>query len=611
MSNGRCLFRVWAPKAKRVELELVAPERRLLSMAAEDDGYFCATVDRVSAGIRYLFRIDGETSLPDPASRHQPDGVHEPSEVVDFAFHWSDTGRCGRKLTDYILYELHVGTFTEDGTFDAAVAHLDELRDLGITAIELMPVAQFPGNRNWGYDGVYPFAVQSSYGGPLGLKRFVNACHARGLAVVLDVVYNHLGPEGNYLGQFGHYFSDEHRTPWGSAINFDGPGNREVRRFFVENALYWITECHIDALRLDAVHAIVNQTDSSFLRELAAAVRLRGRALNRQVYLIAESNLNHPRMIQPRDSGGYGLDAQCLDDLRYSIHTALTDDRFGDYEDFAGFPDVVQTYRDGFVYTGENPRHRVRRHDQLCLQLPATSFVVCSQNHDHVGNRMLGERLSELVDFERLKLAAGVVLLSPYIPLLFMGEEYGETRPFQFFVSYGDSDLADAARRGRRTEFARYRWVGEPPDPQQESTFRRCKLNHRLRLKGQHAVLRDFYRTLIVLRRSNPALAYLSRKHMEIRALATERIMTVRRWANEHQVVAVHHFGNEAAEATISIPAGRWHKCLDSAERRWMGSGSVIPKVIESSGQIAVTLAAHSFAVFECEGKTEAVFGGE
>jgi maltooligosyltrehalose trehalohydrolase len=334
-----------------------------------------------------------------------------------------------------------VGAYTKKGTFESIIPHLDELKKLGITAIELMPVAQFPGTRNWGYDGVYPYAVQNSYGGPEGFKRLVNACHGRGLALVLDVVYNHLGPEGNYLWDFGPYFTDRYKALWGFSINFDGPHSDDVRHYFIQNALYWVTEFHVDALRVDAVHAILDFSAEPFLEELASAVHDEAKRLNRRVYLIAESALNDTRVIRSREFGGYGLDAQWNDDFHHALHTVLTGERMGYYRDFGRLQDLAKALLEGFVYSGEYSPYRRRRHGNSSRDIPAHRFVVFSQNHDQVGNRMRGERLSELVCFERTKLAAGVMTLSPFIPLLFMGEEYGETAPFQYFVSHSDPDL--------------------------------------------------------------------------------------------------------------------------------------------------------------------------
>lgn len=491
-----CEFRVWAPFAKRVEVLISSPETRPIEMERQERGYYHASIAGVGPGARYRFRLDSRSERPDPASRFQPAGVHEASEVVDPSFAWRDDHWFGLPLRDYIIYELHVGTFTAEGSFDAVIPRLRDLKELGITAVELMPVAQFPGDRNWGYDGAYPFAVQNSYGGPAGLKRLIDAAHQAGLAVVLDVVYNHLGPEGNYLGEYGPYFTDRYRTPWGHALNFDGPGSDEVRHYFIENALYWQTQFHVDALRLDAVHAIVDNSSVTFLEELAKATRQQSDRLNRRFHLIAESDLNNPRMILPQALGGYGMDAQWNDDFHHCVHVLLTEESHGYYMDFGGIDLFSQVLREGFGYVNQYSPHRDRKHGRMPRWAEPTHFVVYSRNHDQVGNRAAGERLGQLIGFEKLKLAAGTVLLSPFIPLLFMGEEYGEEAPFQYFTSHSDPELAEAVRRGRRAEFAAFHAVGEVPDPQDPATFRRSKLNRELSQKGSHAILNRFERHL-------------------------------------------------------------------------------------------------------------------
>jgi maltooligosyltrehalose trehalohydrolase len=598
LPSGRTRFLIWAPRANHLEIRIVSPEERLVEMQRQERGYFLADIEGLAAGARYFYRIDRQNDFPDPASKFQPEGVHSPSEVVDPAFNWQDSAWFGRPLSEYIVYEFHVGTFSRERTFDGAIAHLDELVDLGITAVEIMPVAQFPGSRNWGYDGAHPFAVQDSYGGPTGMKRFVDACHQRELAVVLDVVYNHLGPEGNYLNNFGHYFNSRYRTPWGDALNFDGKDSDEVRRYFIENALYWIRDFHIDALRLDAVHAIFDFSARPLLRELTRVVHEQGELCNRRAYVIAESNLNDPRMIRPPALGGNGMDAQWVDDLHHALHTVLTGERSGYYADFHGFSDLVRSYRDGFVFTGQYSQYRGRRHGASSRDLPATSFVVCAQNHDQIGNRMLGERLSALVSFEHLKLTAGAVLLSPYIPMLFMGEEYGETAPFQFFISHADPGLVEAVRKGRREEFATFQWKEEPPDPQSEETFNRCRLNRDLKQQRKHGLLWDFHQTLIRLRRTTPCLANLDRECMSVAPLARAEIMVVGRWTSHDEALIAFHFGGNAVTISVPIPAGRWTRALDSADRGWDGPGSQLPETLQSSGEVSLTLGPHSFAVF-------------
>ncbi len=436
--NGQCNFQVWAPLVKNVEIHISTPTSSdlYISLEAKGTGYYEIMVEKISLGSLYWYRLDGKRELADPASHFQPQGVHGPSQVVDPDFAWDDTMWSGPPLQSYIIYEIHVGTFTREGTFGAVIPHLKSLVDLGVTAVELMPVAQFPGNRNWGYDGVFPFAVQDSYGGPLELKRLVKACHQHGLAVILDVVYNHLGPEGNYFAHFGPYFTERYRTPWGNAINFDGLDSDEVREFFIQNALYWITDFHFDALRLDAVHAIFDQTAVPFLQELGDAVHECGAKLNRRVHVIGESSLNDTRLVKPKAQGGYGLDAQWNDDFHHSLHTLLTSERAGYYQDFGELRDLAKTFKEGYVYSGQYSAYRRRRHGHSSRDIASYRFVVCAQNHDQVGNRLRGERLSQLVSFASLKLAAGVVLLSPFAPLLFMGEEYGDTAPFLYLNCY-------------------------------------------------------------------------------------------------------------------------------------------------------------------------------
>jgi maltooligosyltrehalose trehalohydrolase len=599
LGDGRCRFVVWAPLARKVEVHLMAPAERVVPMESGERGYHHAVVDGIEPGSLHMYRLDEGRERPDPASRFQPQGVHGPSQVVSPHFEWEDAGWTGLSLQEYTIYELHVGTFTPKGTFDAVIPQLDELTGLGITAIELMPVAQFPGARNWGYDGVYPFAVQNSYGGPEGLKRLVNACHKLGLAVVLDVVYNHLGPEGNCLAEFGPYFTDSYKTPWGAALNFDGPHSDEVRRFFIENALYWVTEFHIDALRLDAVHAIVDHSAVPFVEELAEVVHHRAERLNRRVHVIAESNLNDARLVRPRALGGYSLDAQWNEDFHHCLHTLLTGERTGYYQDFGEFGQLVKAFREGFVYSGQYSPYRRHRHGSSSRDVPAEKLVVFAQNHDQVGNRMLGERLSELLPSEGLKLAAGVVLLSPFIPLLFMGEEYGETAPFQYFVSHSDAALVQAVRRGRRREFEAFEWKDEPPDPQDEGTLLRSRLNRGLRAKGHHGALFEFHKELFRLRRTVAALANLSKEQMEV--LEHDQVLFLRRWSGKSEVFAVFNFGDAEATVTVSVPGGRWRKLLDSADERWQGKGTSVPEILHSEGEATLTLSPMALALFAKE----------
>jgi maltooligosyltrehalose trehalohydrolase len=627
--SGVTRFRVWAPRAEAVELVLVdeaGEPARSLPLAAEAgsgtdperDGYFSAAVDAAPAGTLYLYRLHREGDVverPDPASRHQPEGVHGPSRVVerrapDLA------GWKGLALEDHVLYELHVGTFTEEGTFDAVVPHLDGLAELGVTALELMPVAQFPGGRNWGYDGVFPYAVQHSYGGAEGLRRLVAEAHRRGLAVVLDAVYNHLGPEGNYLYDFGPYFTDRYATPWGDALNYDGRDSGPVRRFFVENAVCWIAEHGLDGLRLDAVHAIFDNSERPFLAELAAAVQAAGERAGRRVHLFAESADNTRRFLDPRRHGGCGMDAQWSDDFHHALHTVLTGEGDGYYADFGTLEQLAAAYRDGWVYQGAYSRFRRRRHGVPADGLDRRRFVVFAQNHDQSGNRMRGERLASLVDEASLRLAAGAVLLSPFVPLLFMGEEHGEDSPFQYFVSHGDPALVEAVRSGRANEFAAFGWTGEVPDPQAEETFLRSRLDRAAAGQPERRGLRALYAELLRLRREVPALRPGGRvgnngddaggfnegaggeePFLDVRLDAGAEAITLHRRRGTSEAFIVLAFAREGRTAELPLPAGQWRLAVDSSAPRWRGRDDDPPEpaVVRSGGGATFTLAPRSF----------------
>jgi maltooligosyltrehalose trehalohydrolase len=599
--DGRCRFRVWAPFARQVELLILAPRERIVPLQTEAKGYHSTLAEDVGPGTRYFYRLDGGKKLPDPASRHQPEDVHGPSEVVDPHFPWTDQRWCGVPLSSYIIYELHVGTFTEEGTFDALLPHLDYLRKLGVTAIELMPVAQFPGARNWGYDGAYPFAVQTSYGGPDGLKRLVDACHRKGLAVVLDVVYNHLGPEGNYLAQYGPYFTSRYQTPWGEGINFDGPGSDEVRHYFIENALHWMTSFHIDALRLDAVHAIRDFSAYPFLEELAATVRNHSERVNRRFHLIAESDQDDPKLIRSPELGGYGLDAVWCDGFHHSLHALLTGEKDGYYQDFGEIQHLVKALREGFVYSGQYSSYRQQRHGASSALIPAEKFVVCAQNHDQIGNRALSERLPLLTDYEGLKLAAAVVLLSPYLPLLFMGEEYGETAPFTYFISHLDPDLVEAIRKGRRDEFAAFDWREEVLNPDAVETFRKAKLDHGMRNRDQHRVLLELYTKLIQLRKAIPPLLAPGKDRLEAAGFEKQRVVSLRRWDHDEQAIWLARFPESPATVRLPMPKGAWTKQLDTGEERWRGPGSRIPQSLSSDGLFEFHFSGRQFLLFTSE----------
>lgn len=599
LSEDRCRFLVWAPFAKTVQVQIDASSQRTIPLTRQDRGYFCAEVEGISRDALYFYLLDEKKKRPDPASRYQPRGVHGPSQVKALrSFDWGDAAWAGLSLEQMIFYEIHVGTFTPEGTFDAIIPRLHELKDLGITAIELMPVAQFPGARNWGYDGVYPFAVQDSYGGPEGLKRIVNACHSAGLGVALDVVYNHLGPEGNYLADFGPYFTDRYRTVWGEAINFDGPGSDEVRRFFIENALYWISEFHIDALRLDAIHAIVDASALPFLEELSSAVHEEAARLGRKILVIAESDRNDARVIRPPESGGMGLDAQWNDDFHHAVHAALTGERNGYYADFGGIAQLGKAFTEGFVYSGQYSVYRQRRHGNSAKDVPAQRFLVFAQNHDQVGNRMLGERLHQLVSLEAVKLAAGLVIFSPFLPLLFMGEEYAEPAPFQYFINHSDPDLIENVRKGRREEFAAFNWQGELPDPQDEATYLRSKLHWEKRNEGRSKALLEFYKEILRLRRSLPALANLSKRDITATVFEREHALFIQRWCGEDRIFAAFNLGDSPALLSYPAPPGSWKKVIESCDERWAGAGSSAPDHLGSSSPVSFTAQPKSFSLY-------------
>lgn len=600
LENGKYEFNLWAFFSHKVALKIISPEEIIIPMEKDKEGYWRTTIEGVTPSTIYYFRLNDEKDRPDPASQHQPQGVHGASQVVDHsAFVWSDGNWQGIPLSEMIMYELHVGTFTPDGTFHAIVPKLDELRDTGINTLELMPVSQFPGERNWGYDGVYPYAVQNSYGGPEGLKYLVNECHRRGIAVILDVVYNHLGPEGNYLRDFGPYFTDKYKTPWGDAINFDSAYSREVRNFFIDNAIYWFHHYHVDALRIDAVHAIFDKGGKHFLSELSERVEAFSQKTGGKYYLIAESDLNDSRVVISRESGGYGIDGVWCDDFHHSLHTLLTGENLGYYLDFGKIGHLMKSLKEGFVYSGEYSQFRKKKHGNSSKDIPAKQMVVFSQNHDQIGNRMLGERLNALVSFEALKLAAGAVILSPYIPLLFMGEEYGEDAPFLYFTSHSDPNLIEAVRQGRKREFSGFKWQGEPQDPQGTEAFLKSKINWNKRSGGNHKILLAFYKHLIAVRKTTSALSSLDKKSLVVNGLEREKTVFVRRWNNSSHIFIIFNFNRSDVKIIPSIPEGRWDKVLDSSENIWNGSGSLLASALIPGNEI--TVRGHSFVMYKMQ----------
>jgi maltooligosyltrehalose trehalohydrolase len=564
-------FLVWAPATREVEIHIVTPQDRRIRMHPAANGYFYAVDFESKPGTRYFYCLDGKKERPDPASRSQPEGVHGPSEIVT----WRRSSASGPwrapKLRDYILYEIHPGTFTPEGTLEAIIPELDRLSDLGITALEIMPVAEFPGGRNWGYDGVFPFAVEQEYGGLRAFRRLIHACHEREIAVILDVVYNHLGPEGNYLADFGPYFTDQYRTPWGQAVNFDGPESDQVRRYFIENALFWVRNCEIDGLRLDAAHAIIDRSSTPFLEELAAALHRYALQSGREINVFAESDLNDARLIRPARDGGYGLDAQWADDFHHSLHTLLTGERHGYYADFGTLNDFATALQNGWTYDGRYSSVRRRRFGSSPAGLSVEQFVVCAQNHDQVGNRVNGERLSSLVNWERAKLAASAVLLSPFTPLLFMGEEYAEPAPFLYFVSHSDPELQRAVREGRRAEFKDFAETGEIADPQSPDTFLSSKLRTSLAHQEPHKTMHAFYSELIRVRKTLAPMRPRAAQDLRVSIRAAECLVEFESQTAAGAYRVILNFDEQAHRLEGQRPG--WTKRLDSSDPRWAHVG--------------------------------------
>lgn len=568
LAHDQCTFTVWAPLRNKVDL-LLDKDKKVCEMSKDDLGYWRVTLDAVKAGTTYFFRLDGAKTLPDPASRAQPAGVHGPSAVVGDSYQWSDDAWQGLPLGDMVIYELHVGTFTTTRNFEGVISRLPYLKTLGVNAIELMPVSQFPGGRNWGYDGVYPFAVQDSYGGVDGLKRLVNEAHRAGIAVILDVVYNHQGPEGNYLGEYGPYFTDKYKTGWGQALNYDDAWCDGVRNFYWRNALMWLDEFRIDGLRLDAVHAIWDFSARHFVEELSEKVRELEQTSGRTKVLVAEFDLNNPRYIQPQSKGGYGLQGQWIDEFHHALHSLVTGEVDGYYEDFGETEHLARSLSDSYVYTGQYSIHRKKEFGRIPEGTTYDQFVVFAQNHDQTGNRMLGDRLTTLVSFEGLKLAAAAYLLSPHVPMLFMGEEYGEKRPFQYFISHTDEKLVDLVRKGRKQEFSYFNWQGEVPDPQSEKTFEQCMLSWDVDREETSKLLFDFYKHLIEFRKARPAMRGTNRASLTVLS-STQQVVCYERSHADDYVLIILNFNREPITYTLPASDARV-KIFDSAATRWGG----------------------------------------
>ena len=611
-ADGGTLFRVWAPLAESVAVKIVGGEAQTVSLERGDGDIFEARVPGVGAGADYFYLLDGERERPDPVSRFQPAGVHGPSRVVDpEAFRWTDGDWRGLALKDYVIYELHTGTFTPEGTFESIIPKLAHLKSLGVTAVELMPVAEFPGARNWGYDGAHLYAPQSTYGGPAGLKKLVDACHREGFAFVLDVVYNHLGPEGNYLGEYAPIFSQTYKSPWGDALNFDGAEADGVRRHFIDNALYWLDEYHVDALRLDAVHTIIDAGPVHLLEELSAAFHEGARELGRPAYTIAESDLNDVRVISPPGQGGWGLDAQWSDDFHHSLHAFLTKTDRGYFADFGRLADLAKAISEGFVYDGRRrSAFRRRRHGTSAAERPGEQFVVCIQNHDQIANGYWGDRLSRLLTVEQHKAAAALLCAAPNVPMLFMGQEWGESAPFLYFTSHTDPALGRAVREGRREEYSSFvraegeteSSVGGFADPQSEVTFERSKLNWESAGRSPHAEVLQFYRDLLAVRKRYSCLSNCDRARTRVRFDEGRRWLAVERGdADGTRALVLCNLAE--AEQKIPVPApdaGVWQLALWSGDARYGGDStkSTPPAHVEGAAATEVTLAGWGAAVY-------------
>lgn len=581
-------FRVWAPEAGRVDVEVDGATHQM----RRDGDVWVATVADAGAGSAYGYRIDGRGPFPDPYSRFQPEGPHGRSQVVDpGAFEWHDEGWRGLRGEGLVVYEVHVGTFTPEGTFDAAAGELGRLRDLGVSAIEIMPVAEFPGGRNWGYDGVDLFAPTRNYGGPEGLRRLVDAAHGIGVGVILDVVYNHLGPDGNYLTQFARdYFNPHHHTPWGDAINYDGRNSHMVRRLVVDNACYWLREYHIDGLRLDATFAIMDESPRHILADITDAAR---RAVERDVVLVAETHEHEPRYVRPTAEAGFGFDAMWSDDFHHAVHTRVTGERDGYYASFPGtLESLARAINDGWL-TDDRASTR---------SMPATAFVYALQNHDQVGNRALGERLAHLVPADTYRACSALLLLLPYTPLLFMGDEWAASSPFQYFTDHNE-ELGRLVTEGRRKEFAHFPSFSDPeqrsyiPDPQDEATFARSRVRLEERGEGMHAEIERLYGDLIALRRTDAVLRGQDREGLEAHAVAEDLLLVHLRSDAGERLLAVN-FGEGVNTSAGAIPAeisGReWRMRLSTDARSYGGGGSEARVVGDR-----VTLPARTAAWFE------------
>jgi maltooligosyltrehalose trehalohydrolase len=595
LKDNACNFVVWAPEKKSVELIVTHPFQKTYPLQKDDAGYWQVTMQNATPGIRYLYRLDGDMERPDPASLSQPEGVHKASEVIDRSFNWTDNEWQGLPMEALIIYELHTGTFTESGKFEGIISKLDYLADLGINAIEIMPVGQFPGSRNWGYDGVYPYAAQNSYGGANGLKKLADAAHAKGIAIILDVVYNHIGPEGGYLCNYAPYFTEKYSTPWGNALNYDDAYSDGVRNYFLQNALMWLDEFHIDGLRMDAVHAIVDLGAKHFMQLLKEKVDELEKRTGRKKVLIAELDLNNPRYINPESEGGFGLHGQWADEFHHAIHAVLTGETDGYYEDFGSLEHVERAFRDTYVYNGVYSPHRNKLFGVPVGDNGYKKFVVFAQNHDHIGNRAVGDRLTANLTPDELRLAAALVILSPYVPLLFMGEEYGEKNPFLYFTSHSDPELIKGVSEGRKKEFAYFNFKDEYPDPQHEETFEKSILSWNIKDNENAAMLR-YYKQLIGLRKTVKALHGKDRDSMIVHPMNNTKVLTIERNNGGETAFITFNFGKEEQCHTLPSDAS-YNKIFDSTVSQSNGETKGMPQIIKANESF--TLKPYSAIILE------------
>jgi maltooligosyltrehalose trehalohydrolase len=600
LGNNRCRFRVWSPFTKDIKVKIF-PSGQIFQLVKEDEQYWSGEFDNIPPGTKYMFRINDGMEKPDPMSNFQPEDVHSASQVVDHSsYRWGDSNWEPIPLEDYILYELHIGTFTPEGTFESAVSKIPHLKELGITAVEVMPVSQFPGDRNWGYDGVYPYAPQNNYGGPQGLKKLVDAMHQNGIAVILDVVYNHLGPEGNYLSQFAPYFTKKYKTPWGNSINFDDEYSDEVKKYFIHNALYWLDVYHFDGLRLDAIDKIYDFGARPFLQELAENVEQYEKRRGKKKLLIAESDLNDEKIIRPLKDKGIGMDAQWSDDFHHSLHSLATGEKDGYYMDFGKPEDLALSLQDTFVFNGKYSKFRKRRHGNNPAERNLNQFIFNLQNHDQIGNRGFGERISTLISFELYKLSTCVLLTAPAIPLIFMGQEFYETSPFLYFISHTDQELIKAVQKGRREEFSHFHWKEDIPDPFSEETFERSKPDWNSLSDEKNRVIFNLHKNLISYRKNNSVFKDNERMNIHATVVKDFNIVLFHRKSAGKSIFSIMNFEPAPVTTFINIPEGNWKKIIDTSSEEWLGPDVSTADNLKGMEQ-NLTLKRESFVLYESE----------